>query len=140
MRRLSKMHLLQNVGKKHWLVSKVWQSKVIFLTILYSGKENETFVSTRRRLYKNQTYKSSSRLIPDTDSTDEPLKRADLQTFLGGQCMENIIEYPDPIDRGWQASAKGLCPVWFGSEELPTLITDKSQNMKTGRSMFHKYK
>ena len=54
--------------------------------------------------------------------------------------MENIIEYADLIDRGWQASTEGLCPLWFGSEQLPPYISDKSQNMKTERSMFHKYK
>ena len=44
--------------------------------------------------------KNSSRLIPDTHSTDEDIKRADLQTFIWRQCIKNIIEYPDPTDRG----------------------------------------
>ena len=79
-------------------------------------------------------------MIPDTDSTDEHLKRADLQIFFWRQCIENIIEYPDLIDRGGQAYTEALCPLWFGFEQLPPLTTDKSQNMKTGRSNFHKYK
>ena len=52
--------------------------------------------------------------------------------------MENIIEYPDPIDKGLQASTQGLCTLWFSCEQLPPSIADKSQNIKTGRSMFHK--
>ena len=52
--------------------------------------------------------------------------------------MQNIKEYPDPIGRGWQASTEGLRPVWYSSEQLPPSITDKNQNRKTGRSMFHK--
>ena len=78
MRRLSKMHLLQDLGKNIDSFKRLDKPKLFFQTILYSGKENETFVSTRKRLYENQKYKNSSRLIPDTHSTDEHLKRADL--------------------------------------------------------------
>ena len=78
-------------------------------------------------------------MISDTHSEDEHLKRADLQTFIWRQGMENIIEHPGPIDRGWQASTEGLCPFWYSCEQLPPLITDKSQNIKTGRSMFHRF-
>ena len=77
-------------------------------------------------------------MIPDTHSTDEHFKRADLQTFIWRQCMSNIIEYPDPIGRGWQASTEDLFPLWYSCEQLPPSITDKNQTMKTGRSMFHK--
>ena len=103
-------------------------------------EENETFVYTRKRLYKNQKHKNSSRFISDTHSIDEHLKRADLQKFIWRQCMENIINYPDPIDRGWQASMEGLCQLWYSCKQLPPSITYKIQNIKIGRSMFHKYK
>ena len=82
MRRLSKMHLLQNLGKNIDAFKRLDQPKLYFQTILFSGKENETFVSTRKRLYQNQKYKNGPRLIPDTHSTDEHLKRTDLQTFI----------------------------------------------------------
>ena len=100
MRCLSKMHLLQDVRKNIDSFKRLDKPKLFFQTILFSGKKNETFVSTRKRLDKNQKYKNSSRLIPDTHSTDEHIKRADLQTFIWRQCIKNIIEYPDPIDRG----------------------------------------
>ena len=100
MRRLSKMHLLKDVGK-NILFKRLDKIKLFFQKILYSGKENETFVTTRKQLYEGQKCKNSSRLISTTDSTDEHPKRADSQTFIWRQCKKNIIEYPDPIDRGW---------------------------------------
>ena len=61
--------------------------KLFFQKILYSCKENETFVSARKQLYENQRYKNSCRLVPDTHSADENLKQAVLQTFIWRQCM-----------------------------------------------------
>ena len=57
MRRLSKMHLLY--GKKNiYSLKRSDKPKLFFQTILYSGKENKTFVSTRKQLYENQKYKT----------------------------------------------------------------------------------
>ena len=111
MRRLSKMHLLQDVRKNIDSFKRLDKPKLVFQRILYSCKENKTFVSTRKGLYENQKYKNSSRLIADTHSTHDHLKWADLQTLIWRQCMGNIIEYPDPTDRGWQASTECLCPL-----------------------------
>ena len=135
MRRLSKMYLLQDLGKNIDSFKRLDKLKLFFQTILHSGKENEPFVSTRKRLYENQKYKNSSRLIPTTRSTDEHLKRADSQTFIWRQCMENIIEYPDPNNRGWQASKEGLCPLWYSCEQVLPSVTEKDQSIKTGRSI-----
>ena len=76
--------------------------KLFLQTILYSGIENKTFVSTRKRPDESQKYQNSSHLIPNAHSVDEHLKQADLQTFIWRQCMENIIQYPDSIDKTWQ--------------------------------------
>ena len=100
MRCLNKMHLLQDVGKNTDSFKRLDKPKLFFQKILYSGKEHETFVFTRKQLHENQKYKNSCRLIPDTDSTDEHTKQAHLQTFIWRLCIENIIEYTDPIDRG----------------------------------------
>ena len=100
------------MGKNIDSLKKLVEPDLFFQTILYSGKEIETFVSTRKRLYENQTYKNISRLIPDTHSTDEHLKRVDLQTFIWRKCTENIIEYPDPIVKVWHHPRK-VC-VHFG--------------------------
>ena len=133
MHRLSKMHLLQIEREKitSYKGKNCLKGKDRWNLCLYKG-------TTQKIQKKNQKYKSSSWLIPDTRSTDEHLKRADLQTFIWRQCMKNIIEYPDPIDRGWRASTEGFCPFWFSCEQISASITDKNQNIKTGRSMFHK--
>ena len=47
MRRLSKMHLLQDVAKNNDLFKTLDKPKLFFQIILYSGKENETYVFTR---------------------------------------------------------------------------------------------
>lgn len=40
-----------------------------------------------------------------------------------------IMEYPDPIDRSWQASMEGLRPLWLNFEKLPPSVTDKIKNI-----------
>ena len=69
------------MGKNIDSFKKLDEPDLFFQTMLYSGKENETFVSTRKRLYENQTHKNISRLIPDTRSTEEYLKRVDEHLF-----------------------------------------------------------
>ena len=60
--------------------------------------------------------KHRSRSIPDTHSTDKHLERADLQTFIWRQGMENIIKYRDSNSRRGQAPMEGLCPLKFSCE------------------------
>ena len=54
MRRLSKMHLLQNVRKNIDSFKRLDKPKLFFQRILYSGKENKTFC-----LYKETTLRKS---------------------------------------------------------------------------------
>ena len=61
MRRLSKKHLLQDLGKNTDSFKRLGKPKLLLQTILYSGKETETLVSTRKRLYENQNTKT----VPD---------------------------------------------------------------------------
>ena len=47
------------MGKKNiYSFKRSDKPKLFFQTILYSGKENKTFVSTRKQLYENQKYKT----------------------------------------------------------------------------------
>ena len=120
------------------MFKRLGKRKLFLKKILYSGIENETFVSTKKRLDENQKYINSSRLIPDTHSIDEHLKQADLQTFIWRQCMENTIEYLYSVVEVGRTSTEGLHSTWYICEQLPPSITDQSQNIKTGRGMFHK--
>ena len=99
MRCLSKIHLLQDVRKNIDSFKRLDKPKLFFQAILFSGKKKK-LLSLQGNDLIMQKCKNNSRLIPDTHSTDEHIKRADLQTFFWRQCIKNIIEYPDPIDRG----------------------------------------
>ena len=68
--------MLQDLGKNIDPFKRLDKPKLV------SAKKMKLFVSTRKRLYENQKYKNSSQLLPDTHSTDEHLKQADLQTFI----------------------------------------------------------
>ena len=46
------------MGKNIYSFKRSDKPKLFFQTILYSGKENKTFVSTRKQLYENQKYKT----------------------------------------------------------------------------------
>ena len=43
---------------------------------MYNGKEQEGYIETRVRLYKNQSTKTSISLPPDPDSCKQTIKRA----------------------------------------------------------------
>ena len=51
--------------------------------------------------------------------------------------MQNILEYLDPINKGWQAFTEDLRPLRYSCEQLPPSITEVGQNSKNGRSMFY---
>ena len=65
MQRLSKMHLLQDMGA----IAERFFSKKFYI---HAKKMNHLSLQ-RKRLYENQKYKISFRLIPDTYNKDEHL-------------------------------------------------------------------
>lgn len=53
----SKMHLLENIGTTADSLNKrLDKIKLFFQTVLYSGKDDESLVSTWERLYENKKY------------------------------------------------------------------------------------
>lgn len=48
----SKMRLLENIGTTGDSLKKLDKTKLFFQTVLYSGKGDKSFVSTRKRLRK----------------------------------------------------------------------------------------
>ena len=52
---------------------------------MYPGKETDSVVDTRSKMYEKQKQKASSSLIPDPDSLNQHLKRARLQTMIWTQ-------------------------------------------------------
>ena len=82
MMKQGKSHLLSELGRSLHPVQDVTKAKCFFRTCMYSGSEQERFVETRVIMYNTQKVKSSSSLLPDESSTNEHLKRSDLQTSL----------------------------------------------------------
>ena len=87
-----KSHLLSELGSSLHPVQDVTKAKCFFRTCMYSGSEQERFVETRVRMYTTQKVKYSSSLLPDESSTNEHLKRSDLQTLVWYQSLKQNIE------------------------------------------------
>jgi hypothetical protein len=86
---------------------------------MYAGSEQECFVETRVRMYNSLKTKASSSILPDESSTNEHLKRSDLQARLWYQCLQQNIHYPSLAGRGWEKSEDGIRPVWFTCPQFP---------------------
>ena len=50
------------------------------------------------------------------------LKLADLQTYIWIQCMQNIMEDPDIIDRGWEGAMEVFHRLWFKYLRLSDIV------------------
>lgn len=97
--------------------------------MMYPGKEAETVVETRSRMYDKQKQKASSSLIPDPASLHQHLQRARLQTIIWTQSGEQNIEYPEPTEYGW-IEKDGLKPHWFDGPQLPPSLTNEGRKRK----------
>ena len=125
-----KFRLLSKLGRSAHSVQDVTSAKCFFRTCMYSGSDQESFVETRIRMYNIQKVKSSSSILPDESSTNEHLKRSDLQTMVWRQCLKQNIQYPSITDRGWKETDDGIRPIWFTCPQLPPSIS-----MEKGRKI-----
>ena len=121
----NKSHLLSELGRSVDSVLDISKAKHFFRTCMYPGLEQESFVETRIRMYCKKKVKSSMSILPDKNSTNEHIKRSDLQAFIWYQCLKAVIEYPDITDRGWQRKEAGIQPVWFTYPQLPPSLSKK---------------
>ena len=125
-----KSYLLSELGRSVHSVQDVTSAKCFFRTCMYSGSEQESFVQTRIRMYNTQKVKSSSSILPDESSTNEHLKRSDLQTLIWYQCLKQNIDYPSITDRGWIETDDGIRPIWFTCPQLPPNISKKKSRKR----------
>ena len=87
--------------------------KTFYHTIMYNGKSNEDFVSTRIRMFDAQKEKSSMSLLADKNSATQHLKRCCYQAFIWYQCTQQIIDYPNiNEDWGWKTENQDIVPIW----------------------------
>ena len=94
-------------------------------TVMYAGKDGEDYVETRIKMYEQQRVKSSLTLLPDRNSSQQHLKRSNLQAYIWKQCLQQDIYYPTPKKHGWQQTDEGLVPVWFTCSQFPPSLGRK---------------
>ena len=84
-------------------------------TMIYNGKEDETLVETRVRLYKALKTKSSESIPPDPDSLCQAIYRIYYQLYYWLNFNEQIVDYIPFEEYGWtyNAQTKRVVPVWF---------------------------
>ena len=105
-------------------------------TVIYSGKNSESYVDTRVRLYENQRTKSSLYLPPDPDSCNQYVKRAHHQIFTWKRCTEKIIPHIDFKNNGWTVEPDGaVVPLFYTSSQLPPSKTAKQKAEHKGAMM-----
>ena len=107
--------------------------KEFIRTVIYSGKENESYVETRIRLYQNLKSKSSMPLPPDPDSVLQVIKRAHHQTYLWLRCCERMVDRLPFEGNGWlvDEDESVVKPLWYTGSQLPPLA---SKNEKPAHS------
>ena len=127
-----KSSYLNSFGQKP-LNNNMDSSMKFMQTVMYPGKDDEIFVQTRVRMHNNQKLKSSLSLIPDASSAREHIKRAELQCYIWRQCLQQTIDYPSPVNWGWEDSDNGLRPVWYLCSQLPpSILRSRKQKAKGG--------
>lgn len=89
-------------------------------------------------MYDKQKVKSSSSILPDESSTNEHLKRSDLQAFIWYQCLKQDIEYPSIKHRGWEETEDGIRPIWFTCPQFPPSlsVTSSRRRLTPGKYTF----
>ena len=79
----SKCELIENLGASKTLNEDSLEDVKQFIQMnVYSGKENETYVQTRIRLYQKLKEKTSLSIPPDPDSVEQAIRRCHLQVYI----------------------------------------------------------
>ncbi|MAG85790.1 MAG: hypothetical protein CMB97_00015 [Flavobacteriaceae bacterium] len=106
--------------------------KEFIRTVIYNGKDNETYVETRIRLYKEMKSKSSLPVSPDPDSAEQAIRRANYQVFHWVRCHEINIEDISFENNGWKWDDELCCvtPVWFTGDQLPPSLNKAKKRKK----------
>jgi len=110
----SKYALLDSIGKTSSLTENAHAETLKFIqTVLYRGKEEETLVQTRIRLYQAMKTKSSQSLPPDPDSARQAILRIHYQVNYWLRYAVKMVPAIPFADNGWKIDENGVSPVWF---------------------------
>ena len=110
------LNLLQHVGQNEKLSQRGFEDSMKFVqTVMYSGKETESLVETRIRLYKSLKTKASLAIPPDPDSLRQAMLRVHFQAYYWLQCDSNRVTDIKAEDNGWKKDLENdiLVPIWF---------------------------
>ena len=108
--------LLDSLGKEKVASdSDIEDVQKFVQTVMYSGKDKESYVETRVRLYHKMKVKSSLSLPPDPHSLKQAILRAHWQTYYWLRCTEASVANLSFEGCGWKWSSEEpfLKPVWF---------------------------
>ena len=110
----SKLKWLDSLGESEVLSPEGLSAVTMFIQkVLYNGKENESLVETRIRLYKSMKTKSSQALPPDPDSIVQAIKRVHFQTLFWLRFNDRLPEDIDCSENGWANDGETVVPIWF---------------------------
>ena len=119
----NKMHLISSLGNDIVISQECIDNCLEFIrTILYNGKEKESYLETRIRLYDRQDKKSKTtmNIPPDIDSCIQHIRRCHLRIFIWTNCDKQLIPHISTYDNGWRLSeCKAVLPVWFTGPQFP---------------------
>ena len=123
-----KTDLLTDLGKDDAVSEMILENAKEFVrTVLYSGKQRESYIETRIRLYQEMKMKSSMSLPPDPDSVVQVIKRAHYQAYFWRRCIEINVEMIPFANYGWKwcEEQELVVPVWFTGDQLPPSLRKK---------------
>ena len=121
------MSMIENLGCLKELPERDIEDCTNFVqTVMYAGRQNEGYVATRIRLYKQQKKKTSLSLPPDPNSCKYAILRAHHQVFQWLRCGHQNIEFIPLKSNGWKVDEDGnVTPLWFTCAQLPNSVTSK---------------
>ena len=129
---VSSLALIKKLGKGKTVKAETIESAKKFIqTVLYNGKETETYVEIRVRQYLKMKVKSSAPLLPDPDSMCHEIKCIHLQCYAWLNCLMYQVTELNIDDFGWKRKthSSGVTPVWFTGSQLPrSLIRSKTKS------------
>ena len=105
---------LQSLGRESGLPAEYSKIEKFVRTVCFGGKEKETLVETRLRLYQQQKVKSSPPLPPDPDSLKQAILRVNHQLYYWTRFSTPIVKQIELNENGWKVNEDGsVTPVWF---------------------------
>ena len=83
MQKMGKANLLSGFSRPINDIEDTKDVKCFMQTCMYPGKDEESFLQTRIRMYSKQKVKSSSGILPNESSADEHIKRSNFRRGYG---------------------------------------------------------